>query len=90
MEPNPVEEAWAKVQIALNERKEARRESDRAAQQEGDGPTAIEAELSVKQEAYRQALAEWWRLKEASNPRRQARPPASPRRRPNTSNRRRP
>ncbi len=65
MEGNAVEEAWAKVELALRERKEARIESDRVGQQGGEELTAVESELSEKQEAYRQALANWWRLREA-------------------------
>jgi len=61
-EVSPVEEAWAKALEALAERKNARRESDRFAQSGSNAPQDVQGELQAKQEAYRQALAEWWRL----------------------------
>ena len=88
MEGNAIEEAWAKVELTLRERKEARIESDRAVQQGSEEPTAIESELSEKQEAYRRALADWWRLREAAGSQRDPRR-TPPRRESRTSYRRR-
>ena len=94
-EISPVDAAWAKALEALAERKSARRESDRFAQSGSDAPQDVQGVLQEKQEAYRQALAEWWRLKEANMPRREnrsGRPPRSRQRgrssgRPNNGNR---
>ncbi len=88
MEGNAVEQAWAKVELTLRERKEARIESDRAGQQGSEKLTAIESALSEKQEAYRQALADWWRLREAGGSQRDPRR-TSPHRQSRTSYRRR-
>ena len=87
MERNAVEEAWAKVELTLRERKEARIESDKAGQQGSEELTAIESELSEKQEAYRQALADWWRLREAGSS--QNDPRRTPQRRESRTNYRR-
>ena len=78
---SPVEEAWAKALLALAERKSARREADRFAQSGSHAPEDVAGELQAKQEAYRQALADWWTLKEANAPRRDARSGRPPRQR---------
>lgn len=80
-EVNPVEAAWAKALEALAERKAARRESDRFAQSGSSAPDDVRGQLQAKQEAYRQALADWWRLKEANMPRRDNRSGRPPRQR---------